>query len=195
LVFADYDVDGATSGALLMRWFEAMGHPIAPYVPDRLTEGYGPSKQGFDRIKAMGIDLVITVDCGAMAHEAIEYANQLGLDVVVIDHHLMRSDPPKALAVVNPNRPGCQSNQGNLAAAGVVFVTLAALNREAGLRGLFQTRPKPDLMAWLDLAALGSICDVTRLTGFNRALASQGLKIMSARKNKGINALLAVAGG
>jgi single-stranded-DNA-specific exonuclease len=195
LVFADYDVDGATSGALLMRWFEAMGHPISPYVPDRLTEGYGPSTIGFDRIHSMGIDLVITVDCGAMAHEAIEYANQLGLDIVVIDHHLMRSDPPKAQAVVNPNRPGCQSQQGNLAAAGVVYVALAALNREAQKRGLFEGRSKPNLLEWLDLAALGAICDVTRLTGFNRALAYQGLKVMSARKNKGINALLTVAGG
>ncbi len=193
-VFADYDVDGATSGAQLVRWFRAMGQDLAVYVPDRMTEGYGPSNAAFDTLKARGFDLVITVDCGAMAHKPLEHAAAIGLDVVVIDHHLMREDPPKARAVVNPNRPGCTSAQGNLAAAGVVFVVLAALNREAEKRGMFAGRPKPGLMPLLDLAALGAICDVTALTGFNRALAAQGLKIMSQRQNPGIRALMAVAG-
>ena len=193
-VFADYDVDGATSAAQLVRWFRAMGHELSVYVPDRVTEGYGPSPAAFDSLKAQGFDLVITVDCGAMAHKALDHAADIGLEVVVIDHHLMREDPPKARAVVNPNRPGCNSAQGNLAAAGVVFVTLAALNREAEKRGLFKDRQKPDLMPLLDLAALGAICDVTPLTGFNRALAAQGLKIMSKRQNPGIKALMAVAG-
>lgn len=194
-VFADYDVDGATSAAQLVRWFRAMGHELSVYVPDRITEGYGPSNAAFDSLKSKGFDLVITVDCGAMAHRPLEHAAAIGLEVVVIDHHLMREDPPKARAVVNPNRPGCTSAQGNLAAAGVVFVVLVALNREAERRGLFEGRPKPDLMQWLDLSALGAICDVTALTGFNRALASQGLKIMSQRKNPGIKALMAVASG
>ncbi len=193
-VFADYDVDGATSGAQLVRWFRAMGHDLAVYVPDRMTEGYGPSNAAFDSLKAQGFDLVITVDCGAMAHKPLQHAADIGLDVVVIDHHLMRGDPPKALAVINPNRPGCQSAQGNLAAAGVVFVVLAALNSEAEKRGWFEGRTRPDLKAWLDLAALGAICDVTALTGFNRALAAQGLKVMSQRKNPGIRALMDVAG-
>ena len=193
-VFADYDVDGATSGAQLVRWFRAMGQDLAVYVPDRMTEGYGPSNAAFDNLKAQGFELVITVDCGAMAHKPLEHAAAIGLDVVVIDHHLMREDPPKARAVVNPNRPGCTSAQGNLAAAGVVFVVLAALNREAEQRGLFASRPKPALMPLLDLAALGAICDVTALTGFNRALAAQGLKIMSQRQNPGIKALIEVAG-
>ncbi len=194
-VFADYDVDGATSAAQLVRWFRAVGYDLFVYVPDRVTEGYGPSNAAFDSLKAKGFDLVITVDCGAMAHKPLEHAASIGLDVVVIDHHLMREDPPKARAVVNPNRPGCTSEQGNLAAAGVVFVVLAALNREAEKRGLFTGKSRPDLMQWLDLSALGAICDVTALTGFNRALASQGLKVMSRRQNAGIRALMDVAGG
>ena len=192
-VFADYDVDGASSAALLVRWFRAMGADLPIYVPDRLTEGYGPSPRAFDALKARGADLVVTVDCGAAAVTALEHAAEIGLKVVVVDHHLMRATPP-ALAVVNPNRPGCGSGQGNLAAAGVVFVLLAALNRVARRRGLFGTRPEPDLKQWLDLAALGAICDVTSLTGFNRALAAQGLRVMSGWANPGLKALLAAAG-
>ncbi|MFN7129546.1 MAG: single-stranded-DNA-specific exonuclease RecJ [Brevundimonas sp.] len=193
-VFADYDVDGAASAALLVRWFRTMGADLPIYVPDRLTEGYGPSARAFDSLKAAGADLVVTVDCGAAANEALAHAAAIDLKVVVIDHHLMRSEPPKALAVVNPNRPGCNSGQGNLAAAGVVFVLLAALNREARRRGLFAARPEPDIRQWLDLAALGAICDVTALTGFNRALTGLGLKVMSDWKNPGLRALLAAAG-
>ncbi|WGM31080.1 single-stranded-DNA-specific exonuclease RecJ [Brevundimonas sp. NIBR11] len=193
-VFADYDVDGASSAALLVRWFRALGADLPIYVPDRLTEGYGPSPLAFDRLKASGADLVITVDCGAAANEAIAHACAIGLKVVVIDHHMMRQEPPQCLAVVNPNRPGDTSGQGNLAAAGVVFVLLAALNREARTRGLFAMTPEPDIRQWLDLAALGAICDVTGLTGFNRALTGLGLKVMSGWANPGLRALLAVAG-
>jgi single-stranded-DNA-specific exonuclease len=195
VVFADYDVDGASSAAQLVRWFRAMGADLSIYVPDRLTEGYGPSPAAFRRLKAEGAELVITVDCGAAAQEALEEARALDMPVVVLDHHLMRGDvPPPALALVNPNRPGCNSGQGVLAAAGVVFVLLVALNREARRRGAFAQRAEPDLRAWLDLAALGAICDVTPLVGFNRALASQGLKVMSAWGNPGLAALMAVAG-
>lgn len=193
-VFADYDVDGASSAALLVRWFRAMGAELPIYVPDRLTEGYGPSARAFDTLKARGADLVITVDCGAAANEAVAHACAIGLNVVVIDHHLMREQPPECLAVVNPNRPGCNSGQGNLAAAGVVFVLLAALNREARRRGLFDGREQPDIRKWLDLAAMGAICDVTGLTGFNRALTSLGLRVMSDWANPGLRALLAAAG-
>lgn len=195
-VFADYDVDGASSAALLVRWFREMGAELPIYVPDRLTEGYGPSAKAFDTLKARGADLVVTVDCGAAANEAVAHAAAIGLNVVVIDHHLMREEPPVCLAVVNPNRPGCNSGQGNLAAAGVVFVLLAALNREARARGLFtDDRPQPDIRRWLDLAAMGAICDVTALTGFNRALTSLGLRVMSDWSNPGLSALLAAAGG
>ena len=193
-VFADYDVDGASSAALLVRWFRTFETDLPIYVPDRLTEGYGPSARAFDTLKARGADLVITVDCGAAANEAVAHAAAIGLKVVVIDHHMMREEPPACLAVVNPNRPGCNSGQGNLAAAGVVFVLLAALNREARKRGLFEGRTEPDIRQWLDLAAMGAICDVTGLTGFNRALTSLGLGVMSHWRNPGLYALMAAAG-
>ena len=192
-VFADYDVDGASSAALLVRWFRALGADLPIYVPDRMTEGYGPSARAFDTLKSRGADLVITVDCGAAANEAVAHAAAIGLKVVVIDHHMMREEPPRCLAVVNPNRPGCNSGQSNLAAAGVVFVLLAALNREGRVRGLFRDRPEPDIRQWLDLAALGAVCDVTGLTGFNRALTALGLRVMSDWRNPGLRALLAVA--
>lgn len=194
-IFADYDVDGASSAAQLVRWFRTLGKELPIYVPDRMTEGYGPSPAAFKRIRDSGAELVVTVDCGAAAYEALAHAEKIGLDVVVIDHHLMRDEIPKVAALVNPNRPGCTSGQGVLAAAGVAFVLLAALNREARKRGLFETTPEPDLRQWLDLAALGAICDVTQLTGFNRALTTQGLKVMSAWKNPGLKALLEVAKG
>ena len=192
-VFADYDVDGASSAALLVRWFRALGRDLPIYVPDRVTEGYGPSARAFDTLRTRGADLVITVDCGAAAQSALEHAAAIGLDVVVVDHHLMRETPPPCRALVNPNAPGCGSGQGNLAAAGVVFVLLAALNREARRRGLFAERAEPDLRQWLDLAALGAICDVTQLTGFNRALAALGLQVMSRWGNPGLAALLEAA--
>ncbi len=193
LVFADYDVDGASSAAQLVRWFRAMGAELPIYVPDREKEGYGPSPAAFDRIKESGAQLVITVDCGAAAYDAIAHAVAIGLEVVVIDHHLMREDPPACSAVVNPNRPGDRSGQGILAAAGVTFVLLAALNREAKKQGLFESREAPDIRKWLDLAAMGAVCDVTSLTGFNRAIASQGFKVMSAWQNPGLKALMDTA--
>jgi single-stranded-DNA-specific exonuclease len=195
VVFADYDVDGATSAALLVRWFRAMGRTLSIYVPDRMTEGYGPSVAAFERLKSEGAELVITVDCGAAAHDALKAAAAMDLKVVVIDHHLMRDgEAPPCAALVNPNQPECASDQGVLAAAGVTFVLLAALNREGRRRGLFAERAEPDLRQWLDLVALGAICDVTKLVGFNRALAAQGLKVMSAWGNPGLKALLETAG-
>ncbi|MDQ2764839.1 MAG: single-stranded-DNA-specific exonuclease RecJ, partial [Pseudomonadota bacterium] len=194
VVFADYDVDGAASAAQLVRWFRHMGKELPIYVPDRLSEGYGPSPAAFRRIRAGGAELVITVDCGAVAYDAVATAGEIGLDVVVIDHHLMRQKPLETAALVNPNRPDCNSGQGMLAVAGVTFVLLAALNREARTRRLFGPRGEPDLRQWLDLVAMGAICDVTQLVGFNRALAVQGLKVMSQWANPGLAALMAVAG-
>lgn len=193
-VFADYDVDGATSAALLIRWCRALGHDLPFYVPDRLREGYGPSPAVFEALKGAGIELVITVDCGAAAHDALNAAQAMELPVVVVDHHLMRGAPPPARALINPNRPDCGSGQGNLSAAGVTFVLLAGLTRAARARGWFADRPEPDLRQWLDLAALGAICDVTRFSGFNRALVTQGLKVMTAWTNPGLSALMRVAG-
>lgn len=196
MVFADYDVDGATSAAQLVRWFRHMGVELPIYIPDRLTEGYGPSPTAFRKIRDGGAELVVTLDCGAAAYDAIASAGEIGLEVVVIDHHLMREDPPAAAAVVNPNRPGCQSGQGVLAAAGVTFVLLTALNREARRRGLFtEDRPQPDPRQWLDLVALGEVCDVTQLVGFNRALTALGLRAMGSWSNPGLKALFEVGKG
>ncbi|MEJ0065366.1 MAG: single-stranded-DNA-specific exonuclease RecJ [Caulobacteraceae bacterium] len=194
IVFADYDVDGASSAAQLVRWWRVMGRELPIYVPDRIIEGYGPSPAAFRHLREAGYGLVVTVDCGAAAYDALNAAGEIGLEVVVIDHHMMRETPPTARALVNPNQMGCGSGEGVLAAAGVTFVLLAALNREARRRGWFADRAEPDLRQWLDLAALGGICDVTQLVGFNRALAAQGLKVMSAWGNPGLKALMDVAG-
>jgi single-stranded-DNA-specific exonuclease len=193
-VFADYDVDGGTSAAQFVRYFRARGRDLAVYVPDRMTEGYGPSAQAFERLKAQGIELVVTVDCGAAAHEPLQAAAALGLDVVVIDHHLMSGPPPPSLACVNPNRPDCPSGQGALTAAGVTLVALAAINREARRRGSPGSNHLPDLIQLLDLSALGTVCDVAPLTGFNRAIVAQGLKVLAKGANAGLVALAAAAG-
>jgi len=130
-LFSDYDVDGGTSAAQLIRWGRAMGYEFGLYVPDRVKEGYGPSEAAFDRLKTESVDLVVTLDCGAAAHGALEHADKIGLPVIVIDHHLMDHTPPPALALVNPNRQDDSSGQGHLAAAGVTFMLLVALQREA----------------------------------------------------------------
>ncbi|WP_085340064.1 single-stranded-DNA-specific exonuclease RecJ [Aquidulcibacter paucihalophilus] len=187
-ILADYDVDGGTSGALLLSWFKSIGARANVFVPDRILDGYGPSPKIVTKIKASGTDLLITVDCGAAAYAALEEAARIGLDVVVFDHHLMHGAPPPALAVVNPNRQDDGSGLGYLTAAGVVFVALVALNRAARQAGL-STGPDYDLLSRLDLAALGTICDVAPLTGLNRALVAQGLKVQEKLANPGLAAL------
>tara|TARA_R110000744_G_scaffold145205_6_gene257699 strand:+ start:21487 stop:23301 length:1815 start_codon:yes stop_codon:yes gene_type:complete len=193
-VFADYDVDGATSSAQLRRWLRAVGHEAMLYVPDRVAEGYGPSAAAFDILHGQGAELVITLDCGATSHAPLEHAREIGLEVIVIDHHLMDGDLPPTAALVNPNRPDDTSGCGHLAAAGVSFVFLVALNREGRRRGRFDDAPEPDLMQWLDLAALGTICDVVALSGINRALTAQGLKAMGSWHNPGLRQLALVSG-
>jgi single-stranded-DNA-specific exonuclease len=193
-VLADYDVDGGSSGAQLVRYFRARGRELKIYVPDRMTEGYGPTVIAFERLKAAGVELVITVDCGAAAEGPLNAAADLGIDVVVLDHHLMGGPPPKALAVVNPNRMDDRSGQGHLTAAGVVLVAMAAINREARRRGSIGSNNLPDLMQMLDLAAIGTVCDVAPLTGFNRAIVAQGLKVLRNGKNIGMAALAENAG-
>lgn len=194
-VFADYDVDGGTSSAILARYFRAWGRDLGLYVPDRLAEGYGPSPEAFRHLKAQGADLVITVDCGAAALTALDEARKIGLPIVVIDHHLMQSAIPEAAALVNPNRPDDVSGCGHLAAAGVVFVFVAALNRLARQKKLApEGGVLPDPMEWLDLAALGTLCDMAPLRGVNRAFVRQGLKILQRGENAGLRALADVAG-
>ncbi|MBY0565174.1 MAG: single-stranded-DNA-specific exonuclease RecJ [Hyphomonadaceae bacterium] len=193
-VFADYDVDGGSSAAQIVRYFRARGRELLIYVPDRMKEGYGPSALAFERLKAQGVELVITVDCGAAAEGPLNAAADMGLDVVVLDHHLMSGPPPRARAVVNPNRLDCPSGQGHLTAAGVVLVALAAVNREARRRGSIGSNNLPDLVQTLDLAAIGTVCDVAPLTGFNRAIVAQGLKVLRNGKNIGLVALAENAG-
>ena len=193
-VFADYDVDGATSAAQLIRYFRQMGQSMLLYVPDRVEEGYGPSADAFSKLKDQGAQLVITVDCGAAAHEPLKAAAEMGLDVVVVDHHLMSAELPPALAIVNPNRPDDTSGCGHMAAAGVTFVLLAALNREGRRRGKFETIAEPDILKLADLAALGTLCDVVALKDINRAIVSQGLKVMGGWHHVGLKALADVGG-
>jgi len=194
-VFADYDVDGGTSAAMLARYFRAWGRELILYVPDRLMEGFGPTPGAFRTLKQNGAELVVTVDCGAAAIEALKTANEIGLDVVVLDHHLMHDDhTPPMLALVNPNRPDDTSGQGHLAAAGVVFVMLAALNRLARQRGVAPRGGLPDPMKWMDLAALGTLCDMAPLKGVNRAFVTRGLKVLEGLQNEGLRALADVAG-
>lgn len=190
-VLADYDVDGASSAAQLIRWARALGATFELYVPDRVTEGYGPSVEIFERLKAAENALVITVDCGATAHQALQRAQSLELPIIVIDHHLMTEDMPPAAALVNPNRPDDKSGLGFLAAAGVSFMLLVALNRRARDCGYTDL---PDLFDFLGLTALGTICDVMPLTGLNRAFVHQGLKILSQRELPGVAALSEVTG-
>ncbi len=194
-VFGDYDVDGATSSALLKRFFDAAGGALRIYIPDRRTEGYGPNGPALRRLAADGISLVITVDCGIMAFDALDAAAAAGLDVVVVDHHQAEPRLPAAAAVVNPNRLDERTPHRNLAAVGLTFLLLVALNRHLRADGWYgAARPEPDLLDLLDLVALGTVCDVVPLTGLNRVLVAQGLKVMARRGNLGLRTLADVAG-
>ena len=186
-IFADYDVDGATSAAQLVKWARNFEVELEIYVPDRIREGYGPSIEAFNHLKKNGSDLVITVDCGAAAYSALVAAQALDLSIVVIDHHLMDADMPPAEALVNPNRIDDSSKLNYLAAAGVTFMLLVALNREARAQNF---KNIPDLFDYLDLAALGTICDVVPLKGLNRAIVKQGLKVFSRESNIGLKSLM-----
>ncbi len=194
-VFGDYDVDGATSSALLKRFLAAAGVPLRVYIPDRLTEGYGPTAPALLRLKSEGISLVVTVDCGTTAHEALATAAEAGLEVIVLDHHTAEPRLPPVYAMVNPNRLDEDGGFGQLAAVGVTFVFLVGLNRALREAGWYRQsgREEPDLRRWLDLVALGTVCDVVPLTGLNRAFVAQGLKVLARRRNAGLAALSDVA--
>ena len=191
-VFGDYDVDGGTSAALMILLLRDLGLEARSYIPDRLMEGYGPSGPALVRLKDEGASLIITVDCGAQAFEALEMARVAGVDVVVVDHHKCASALPHALALVNPNRLDETEGaaHGHLAAVGVAFLLGAALIRALRTRGFFADRPEPKLLDLLDLVALGTVADVASLKGLNRAFVAQGLKVMAKRGNIGIDALL-----
>src|SRR5215831_711310 len=167
-VFGDYDVDGATSAALLARFFAAVGSQTRIYVPDRLREGYGPNAPALLRLQAEGARVVVTVDCGTTAHLPLAEAAEAGLDVIVIDHHVAEPLLPTAIAIVNPNRLDETSLHGALAAVGVAFLLVVAVNRELRRAGWYGvSRTEPDLLQWLDLVALGTVCDVVPLAGLN----------------------------
>jgi len=191
LVWGDYDVDGATSSALLHRFFRALGVPIALYIPDRIKEGYGPNIAGIQKFIREGYTVMVTVDCGTTSFDAIEAAT--GMDVIVLDHHAPEAKLPKAYALINPNRldedPVTTQTLGHLAAVGISFLCVVALNRTLRAAGFYEARQEPDLLSLLDLVALGTVCDVMPLTGLNRTFVSQGLKVMAQRQNIGLKAL------
>ncbi len=197
IIFGDYDVDGATSAAVLIRYLRMVGATVGHYIPDRLLEGYGPSADALVALKHAGADLVVTVDCGTQGFDALAAAREAGLDVIVVDHHKAATALPLALALVNPNRldeaPEAAAH-GHLAAVGVAFLLAVALNRTLRQRGAFADRPEPRLTDLLDLVALGTVADVVPLTGLNRAFVTQGLKVMRSRRNVGLTALIDVAG-
>ncbi|UYV38624.1 single-stranded-DNA-specific exonuclease RecJ [Rhodobacteraceae bacterium D3-12] len=188
-IFADYDVDGGTSAALLLDWLAQVGHGATLYVPDRIDEGYGPNVPAMEAL-AGAHDLIICVDCGTLSHEPIAAARAKGADVVVLDHHLGGETLPEAQAVVNPNRQDESGDLAHLCAAGVVFLMLVEANRQRREAG---GGAGPDLMAMLDLVALGTVADVAPLVGVNRAFVVQGLKVMARRERPGLVALGDVA--
>ncbi|UCH74319.1 MAG: single-stranded-DNA-specific exonuclease RecJ [Rhodospirillales bacterium] len=192
-IFGDYDVDGATSTALLRGFLESVGGRVVTHIPDRLREGYGPNGPALLALKKSGATVAVTVDCGITAFEPLEAAAEAGLEVVVVDHHVAEPRLPRAYAVVNPNRLDETDGYGQLAAVGVAFLLAVAINRALREVGWYAERPEPDLRQRLDLVALGTICDVVPLTGVNRALVAQGLKVMAQRGNPGIAALADVA--
>jgi single-stranded-DNA-specific exonuclease len=191
-VFGDYDVDGACSGALMVRLLRELGCTVSHYVPDRIEEGYGPNAGAIRTLCDRGATLIVTVDCGIAAEVALAVAHNRA-DVVILDHHKSEGPVPRVHAAVNPNRLDCGSGLRHLCAAGVAFLAGVALLRELRRRGAFATRDAPDLRDYLDLVALATVCDVMPLTGVNRALVAQGLKVMARRERAGIAALLDVA--
>ncbi|MFW2831741.1 single-stranded-DNA-specific exonuclease RecJ [Sphingomonas sp. ID0503] len=195
-IFGDYDVDGATSAALLVRLLRSLGVSAQSYIPDRLMEGYGPSGAALVRLAEAGARLIVTVDCGAQAFEALDLAKAAGVDVIVVDHHKCATALPVAHAVVNPNRLDEEEGaaHGHLAAVGMAFMLAVATVRVLRRRGCFADRAEPRLLDLLDLVALGTVADVAQLRGLNRAFVTQGLKVMGERRNIGLSALIDAAG-
>ena len=191
-IIGDYDVDGATSSSVIRLFLESVGINPQIHIPER-DEGYGPSFKAVDDFLAIGSQLLITTDCGTTSFEVLEYATEKGMDVIVLDHHEPEMKLPKVFAVVNPKRLDEENDYPYLrymAAVGVVFITVVAINRELRELGFYKDNKEPDLIQWLDLVALGTVCDVVPLKGLNRAYVRQGLKIMANRKNIGLTALI-----
>lgn len=192
-VYGDYDVDGATSAALLVQLLRELELDAEYYIPDRLLEGYGPSGEALVKLAEQGSSLIVTVDCGAMAHDALAQAHEAGVDVIVVDHHKCSPELPRAAALVNPNRldeNDIAAAHGHLAAVGVAFLLAIAIVRTLRVQGYFDQRDEPNLMGLLDLVALGTVADVAALHGLNRAFVTQGLKVMARRERIGMAALI-----
>ena len=195
-IFGDYDVDGATSTAILGNYFNEINQKIEIYIPDRKNEGYGPSKKAFEKLITSGSKLIFTVDCGTLSYDTIEYSQQRNIDVLVLDHHQSEIDLPKAFSIVNPNRHDDSSKLNYLCAAGVCFMFLVALNKKLRQLEWFKknTIKEPDLISYLDLVSLGTVCDVVPLIGLNRAIVSQGLQVLKNKSNRGLKALKNICG-
>jgi single-stranded-DNA-specific exonuclease len=194
-IISDYDVDGVSSAAILLRFIRATGHDAKVYIPDRVTEGYGPSEKAVSALKDQGTALLLTLDCGVLSHDPLAHAAELGLTTIIVDHHQAGIDLPQAYAVINPNRLDDMSGLGHLCAAGVVMILIATVNKELRNKGFYtDQRPEPNMLQWLELVALATICDVVPLKGLNRAYVTQGLKIMARRENLGLAALADVGG-
>lgn len=193
-IFGDYDVDGSTSAALLSEFLSAVGAPTRIYIPDRMTEGYGPNERALLQLQADGVSLVITVDCGAGAVAPLQASRAAGLDIIVLDHHAVDIAPP-AVAHVNPNQPGDASGLGHVCAAGITFLFVVALNRALRESGWYRTKNivEPDLFSFVDLVGLATICDVVPLIGLNRAFVRVGLSRLARLDRPGLAALAAVA--
>ena len=190
-IFGDYDVDGATSTALLAKYFISIKQKVKTYIPERKTEGYGPTTKSFNALITNGAKLIFTVDCGTLSHEPIKFANKSNIDVIVLDHHQSEILLPKACAIINPNRHDDTSNLNYLCAAGVCFVFLVALNKKLRERKWFENNNinEPNILNFLDLVSLGTVCDVVPLIGLNRAMVKQGLQILKKRSNLGLKTL------
>ena len=194
-IISDYDVDGVSSAAILLRFLRAVGHDANVYIPDRVTEGYGPSEKAVSALKEQGTELLLTLDCGVLSHDPLAHAADLGLVTIIVDHHQAGAELPHAFAVINPNRQDDISGLGHLCAAGVVMILIAAVNKNLRNDGYYnEQRPEPNMLQWLELVALATICDVVPLKGLNRAYVTQGLKIMARRENHGLAALADVGG-
>ena len=191
-IFGDYDVDGATSTALLGNYFTELNLNYQIYIPDRKKEGYGPSIKSFKELIEKKVKIIFTVDCGTLSFEAINFAKEKKIDVIVLDHHQSEVKLPDAFSVINPNRLDDKSNLQYLCAAGVSFMFLVSLNRALRSKNWFKTKNinEPNLIDYLDLVSLGTVCDVVPLIGLNRAIVTQGLKIIKSKKNLGLKTLL-----
>ena len=191
-IFGDYDVDGASSAALLGNYFNELKLDYEIYIPDRKKDGYGPSVSSFKKLINKQVKIIFTVDCGTLSFEAIKFAKENKIDVIVLDHHQSEVKLPSAYSIVNPNRLDDKSNLEYLCAAGVSFMFLVSLNRKLRNQGWFDKKEikEPNLIDYLDLVSLGTICDVVPLIGLNRAIVKQGLKIIKLKKNLGLKTLL-----